>query len=103
MNIIKDENKGTVTYHLPDGATYTLPYKNAEYVVACDGNEVPSKWGGNHYLMMWYKNEKKHDWYCFEEDMSYDTPPWIWSWEEEDSEIFKVTDYDTPVKDRWSL
>ena len=94
MNIIKDKIAGTVTYHLPDGATYTVPYKNAEYVVACGGDEVPSKWVGKHYLYMWLKNVGKHYWYCLEEDMSYDTPPWIRSfgssWTKEDSELIKV-------------
>jgi len=94
MKINKNKETGNVTYHLPDGATYTVPYKNAEYVVACGGDEVPSKWVGKHYLYMWLKNVGKHYWYCLEEDMSYDTPPWIRSfgpsWTKEDSELLKV-------------
>jgi len=84
--INRNEETGNVTYPTPDGATYTVPFKNAEYVVACNGYETPHRWAGKHYILMWYKNEKKHDWLCLEEDMRYDTPPW----EKEYPEAFKV-------------
>ena len=51
MKVNKDTETGIVTYTMPNGKTFSAAYKNASYCVACDGDEVPSTWGGKTYMI----------------------------------------------------
>ena len=51
------------------GRTYKFGHLN--YEVGCGGTETPYCWNGKHYLMVWNKTEKKHEHYCFEDDLFY--------------------------------
>ena len=78
MNITKinkNEETGYVTYTWEDGSAVSIPTKNAKAELACDGDVVPFKWDGRHYLYMYYKNLGKHYWRCLENDIVYDKPP----------------------------
>jgi hypothetical protein len=76
MKVTKNFESGMVTYEFPNGKTFTAPYQNAKYCVACNGDEVPSVWNGKTYIYMYDWTDQKHDWYCFEDDISTDVAPW---------------------------
>ena len=76
MKVNKDFFTGMVTYELPNGKTFTAPYKNRNYCVAADGDEVPSTWQGKTYIYMYDYAKRHHDYYCFEDDISTDVDPW---------------------------
>jgi len=63
------------TVKLSDGRAYELPLKG-EYVVACNGLEEPIRWNSKHYVYMWDKPTKTHDYYCLEDDLSLPQAPW---------------------------
>ena len=69
-------NKTTRTYTLSDGRKYSVPVTGVEYRIACDGLEVPSTHNGKTYIYMWNARTRAHDWYCFENDLSYKVAPW---------------------------
>jgi len=45
-------------------------------VVACNGDEEPITYQGNHYLYVWNKDLKLHLYYCFEDGLYYPNCPW---------------------------
>jgi|TARA_B100001094_G_scaffold5015_1_gene4528 hypothetical protein len=76
MKVNKDTETGIVTYTMPNGKSFSAPYKNAAYCVACDGDEVPSTWNGKTYIYMYNWQDRQHDYYCFEDDISSYCAPW---------------------------
>ena len=49
------------------------------YEVGCGGHEVPMEYGRKHYLYVWNKEDSKHEYFCFEDDLfiDYKDAPWI--------------------------
>jgi len=66
----------TRTYTFDNGKQYSIPVRGAMYCMACDGHEVPTHWEGKHYIYMYDWKNRHHDYYCFEEDLSFDVAPW---------------------------
>ena len=60
------------SHHTPIVFTYprTLSFYHPRYAVACGGNEVPMV-ARDHktYLYVWSLDEKRHEYYCYEDDM----------------------------------
>jgi len=63
------------TYTFDNGKQYSIPVRGTTYCMACDGHEVPTHWQGKHYIYMYDWVKRHHDYYCFEEDKSYDVAP----------------------------
>ena len=72
MNAVKSIYKADV-----NGKTFT--FFHADYNVGCDGYEIPMPWENKHYLYVWKKINKIHEYYCFESDLFLpeDHAPWL--------------------------
>ena len=66
----------TRNYKLADGRIFSAPINGTDYCVACGGDEVPSTWQGKVYIYMYDRKNRHHDYYCFQDDRSYDVAPW---------------------------
>ena len=50
-----------------NGKSFT--FWRTDYEVGCGGDEVPTEWGQKHYLYVWNKKTKSHEYFCFEDDL----------------------------------
>tara|TARA_Y100000310_G_C20630372_1_gene788307 strand:+ start:1515 stop:1748 length:234 start_codon:yes stop_codon:yes gene_type:complete len=52
---------------------------HTDYSVGCGGDEIPLPWERKHYLYVWNKLNKVHEYYCFEDDLfiGENDAPWL--------------------------
>jgi hypothetical protein len=56
------------------------PFSHADYDIACGGTEVPMLYSdGKTYLFVWNKQELRHEYYVFDDDVfiSEKSAPWL--------------------------